>query len=32
MQSRQSVDLSAYPDLIVIMLGFRVSRWDRHSA
>jgi hypothetical protein len=25
MQSRQSVDLSAYPDLIVIMLGFRVS-------
>ena len=27
MQSRQSVDLSAYPDLIVIMLGFRVSSW-----
>lgn len=25
--SRQSVDLSAYPDLIVIMLGFRVSSW-----
>lgn len=26
-QSRQSVDLSAYPHLIVVMLGFRVSNW-----
>ena len=25
--SRQSVELTAYPDLIVIMLGFRVSSW-----
>ncbi|MCI4591522.1 DUF4188 domain-containing protein [Sphingobium sp. BYY-5] len=26
MQVRQSVDLDVYPDLIVILLGFRVSR------
>ena len=25
--SRQSVDLSAYPDLVMIMLGFRVRGW-----
>ncbi|MDO7843886.1 DUF4188 domain-containing protein [Sphingomonas immobilis] len=24
---RESVDLSAYPDLVVILLGFRVRRW-----
>lgn len=24
---RQSVDLSAYPDLVVVYLGFRVSTW-----
>ena len=24
---RRSVDLSAYPDLIVVYLGFRVTRW-----
>jgi hypothetical protein len=24
---RQSVDLSAYPDLVMIMLGFRVKGW-----
>lgn len=27
MQSRQTVDLAAYPDLIVVMLGFRVASW-----
>ncbi|MEC3950370.1 monooxygenase family protein [Sphingobium sp. HWE2-09] len=26
MQARQSVDLDAYPDLIMILLGFRVTR------
>ncbi|MDP4023422.1 DUF4188 domain-containing protein [Methylobacterium sp. NEAU 140] len=25
--ARHSVDLSAYPDLVVIYLGFRVTRW-----
>lgn len=25
--TRRSVDLSGYPDLVVIYLGFRVSRW-----
>lgn len=25
--NRQSVDLSAYPDLVMIMLGFRVKGW-----
>jgi hypothetical protein len=24
---RRSVDLSAYPDLVVVYLGFRVTRW-----
>ena len=24
---RRSVDLSAYPDLVVVYLGFRVARW-----
>ena len=25
--SRRSVDLSAYPDLVVVYLGFLVTRW-----
>ncbi|MBE7249359.1 MAG: DUF4188 domain-containing protein, partial [Actinomycetospora chiangmaiensis] len=25
--ARRSVDLSAYPDLVVVYLGFRVTRW-----
>jgi len=27
LKSRRSVDLSAYPDLVVVYLGMRVNRW-----